>query len=373
MNTHSRFGGSVIGIISKCLGYTNATRFVIEDETEASREGTAAHMLAERCLNLGFEPSHYLGKTIYDCEVTDDMVEQVSIYVNHINALRVMNPNAKSLLEQRVVLSSIRNDVFGTTDHTMIALESRTLYMDDYKHGYVPVDEEGWQLPFYAVGMLDTFNLWYQIDKVVCTIVQPRADHVRGAVRTVEYTIDEIREWRSKIAEVVRKASEEDAPRIAGTHCHYCPVRANCRPRLVHTVLNSSIESPLNTINDSELDKILTEIPTILKHFEAVQEEALIRARGGMLFENFKLVKGRVRAECKDVDGFVEKAGLPKEKLFNPGKLKGKTVLKQLGVDQEVLNEFFETPDAPTILVPLHKSATAVSRTAAGVFKPIKK
>lgn len=373
MGAHSRFGGSIIGVIAKCPGYVNATEHVIEEETDATREGTAAHMLGERCINLGFDATRYLGKTFNGCEVDNDMIEQVQIYINHINALRVLRPNAKSYIEQRVVMTSVAKDVFGTADHLMIDLEHRTLYVDDYKHGYVPVDEDGYQLPFYAVAALDKYNLWYAIDKVVCAIVQPRADHVRGVVRTVEYDMDEMRAWCSEFAEVVRKARDKNAPRIAGTHCHYCPVRANCRPRLVRTVLNSSIESSLNTISDEELNAILTEIPSIRKHLEAVEEEALIRARGGLLFKDFKLVKGRVRAECTNVDGFIEEAGIDKDKLFNPGKLKGKTVLKQAGVNQEVLDKYFVTPEAPTKLVPLTQSGTAISRTAAGVFKPIKK
>lgn len=377
MSTHSRFGGSIIGVIAKCPDYPNATAHVIDEgDTSQAELGTGAHMLGERSLNLGFEPEHYLGKKFNGCDVDHDMVEQVNIYVNHIRALRISHPRAKSMLEQRVVLSSIASDVFGTADHLMIDLENRTLYVDDYKHGYVAVDEEGYQLPFYGVGALDTFNLWFAVDKVVCTIVQPRADHVRGAVRTVEYDMNDMRNWLSKFIEVVEKARQPDAPRVAGPHCHYCPVKANCRPRLIHTVVNSSLESPLKTINSSQLDAILNEIPSIIKHLEAIEEEALIRARGGQLFDNFKLVKGRVRAVCKDEATLIEKAtkaGVDKSELHNPGKIKGKSVLKTLGVPQDVLDECFETPEAQTQLVPLHKSATAVSRTAAGVFKPIKK
>ena len=381
MMVHSRFGASRIGVKLKCPGQHNATLEHdvsvddLSDEQEGAELGLAAHEASEISLKLGINPNDLVGQTYNDHEFTEVMAEHITVYTNHIRALRVQNPNAKSLIEAQLFMSSVAPDVFGWADHVMIA--GHTLYIDDLKYGFVVVDEEdNAQCAHLAVSALDTFKLWFKIKKVVCTIIQPRADHVQGAIRTVEYTIDELMNWRDRFVKGIALARQKDAPRIAGTHCIYCPVRATCRPRMIRTVLMASLDAPIQDITDGELSNILQEIPTMKKHLEAVEKHALILARGGKKFNDFKLVKGRVRAVCNDEDALVELAeskGMDSSKLFNPGKMIGKTVLKpilkKIGIDVDL---HFTTPDAETKLVPLSNSATAITRSAAGVFKPIK-
>lgn len=378
---HSRFGASRIAIVMACPGFNNATLehdLSVDDlslDQASAEEGRAAHEASEHCLHLGFNPADVVGQTFNDHVVDEVMSEHITVYTNHIRALRVQNPNAKSLIERQVFMKSVAPDVWGWTDHLMIAGD--TLYIDDLKYGFVIVNEEdNAQCAHYGVSALDTFKLWFKIKRVVCTIVQPRADHMQGSVRTVEYTIDELAKWRDKFVTGIAKAREPDAPRIAGEHCRYCPARATCRPRMIRTVFKASLDAPINTVSDEELENILRELPAIRKHLEAVEEHATLLARGGKLFRDFKLVKQRVKAVCKDepkLIGLLKTKGLDQSVLYHPGKMKGKTALKpeleKVGID---VNDHFETPTANTRLVPITHSSTAVSRTARGVFKPVK-
>ncbi|AWY02831.1 hypothetical protein [Alteromonas phage JH01] len=378
---HSRFGASRIATVLACPGFNNATLdydLSVDDlsmDEKAAELGRAAHEASEHCLKLGINPEDALGSEFNDHVVDEVMAENITVYTNHIRSLRLQNPNAKSLIEAQLFMSSVAHDVWGWADHIMIAGD--TLYIDDLKYGFVVVNEEdNAQCAHYAVSALDTFKLWFKIKRVVCTIIQPRADHVQGSVRTVEYTIDELAAWRDKFVTGIAAARKKDAPRKAGEHCRYCPARATCRQRMIRTVFKASLDAPLKTCSDEELEALLREIPTIRKHLEAVEEHATLLARGGKLFNDFKLVKSRVHAVVNDEKAFLklmEEKGIPKHELYNPGRMKGKTALRPLldkkGVD---VNDHFTTPNAPTKLVPITHSSTAVSRTARGVFKPIK-
>lgn len=360
-----------------CPGYIQAIEGIEDETNDAARLGTAAHLLGEKCIILGCDTFDLLGTTIDGFEVNHEMANAVQIYVNHIRALRVQNPDGKSMIEQRLCMSSVSPDVFGTSDHTLISLSNRTLYIDDYKHGFGVVDEDdNPQTAHYGVSALDTFDLWFAIDEIVCTIIQPRADHRRGAVRTTNYTISEMMQWRDKFKVAIEKSQQPDAPRIAGEHCRYCKAQGNCRPRLIKTILTASIDAPLHTFGVQELNAILQHKASLIASLEAFEERATMLARSGYTFDNFKLVRGISRAYCTDEPAFIAEAvakGADKDKLYNPGKLKGKSVLRQQGVDVETLNKYFKAEPAQSKLVDINASATAIgSQSAEGIFKPVK-
>lgn len=373
MAVHSKFGASIISVVLACPGSVNATAGIEEETNLAAEQGTAAHELAEWCLLYGFDCIDAVGREFNGFVVDEVMAEDVQTYVNHIRSTRINYPG-KSYVEGKVYMSSVAKDVFGTADHIHIYTQGRKLFIDDLKYGFLVVDEEeNAQTAHYAISTLDTHGLWFAIDEIVCTIVQPRAEHIRGEVRSVTYTIDELMVWRDKIAEGIRKAREPDAKRIAGDHCRYCLARSDCRPRLVRTILKCSTDAPLNCATDEEINDFIREIPVFLKHIEAVEKHALWLARGGKRYKDFKLVKSRVKAICTDEEALVSEAlakGIAKDKLYNPGKIKGKSVLKPL-LGQELVDKYYETPTAETKLVPLSNASTAVGNDASGVFTKV--
>jgi hypothetical protein len=138
----------------------------------------------------------------------------------------------------------------------------------------------------------------------------------------------------------------------------------------------SSLDSPIETVSDEEVENLLRELPAIRKHLEAIENFATILARSGKKFRDFKLVKQKVHAICDDEEvliNLVVDKGLKKDVLYHPGKMKGKTALRPVLAKVKLdVNDYFTVPQANTKLVPLSNTSTAVNRSAAGVFKPIK-
>tara|TARA_B110000238_G_C15933134_1_gene355648 strand:+ start:68 stop:490 length:423 start_codon:yes stop_codon:yes gene_type:complete len=137
-----------------------------------------------------------------------------------------------------------------------------------------------------------------------------------------------------------------------------------------------SLDSPIESCSNEEIENVLRELPAIKKHLSAVEVWATLLARSGKKFNDFKLVKKRVKAICNNEEELiklVESKNLGKELLYHPGAMKGKTalmpILKNVGIS---VDEHFTVPTGQTVLVPLSNSSTAISRSAAGVFKPIK-
>lgn len=380
---HSRYGGSRFAMIMACAGYLNGVinediTPEIMDDDDAVGEGNAAHELSHISIRLGVDPADFVGMKFNDVEVTAVMAEYVRIYIDHVRERINAAIVPIQYVEQKFTISSIHPLMYGTPDFVLI--DGDTLYISDLKYGFLVVDEvDNAQCIYYALAVLDTLNLWTHIKKVVCTIVQPRIDHMQGDVRPHNYTIHELRDLRQKFYNAFHASRDPNAVRTAGVHCRYCEIRDNCRPRLIRTIMKSSLDLPLNMVTDEEVNSLLKEIPTIKKHLEAMQERATVLARGGKVFKDYKLVRAKARAKCNDetkLKSVAAERGIKEIDLYNEPKLKGKTVLrKPLGKNPESgrhwVDELFDNPEITTKLVPLTHASTAVAHSVRGVFKPI--
>lgn len=379
-SVHSKFGGSIISVVEACPGYIEAIKDFYNETNAAAEKGTAYHECAEHCERIGLDAEDVRGTKFngYDCD--DDMVDSVQTYLNYIRSLKVKHPDFQAWVEGKVTLSSVAHDVYGYADHLLYSAKDRTLYVTDLKGGFILVDVEGLQTPYYGIGALDTFKLWFAVDKVVCTIHQPRTHHAEGTTRSRTYTIEQMYEFRDRIVEAVRKARQAGAPRIAGAHCTYCQAAGICRPRMERTVFLSTLMGSFADLTNDELATVLKEIPTMEKNFKTLKEYANRLARGGSSFDGFKLVKPIVHSKCEDEDALIDEAykvnpKLDKSKLYNPGKLRGKSILKPiLGKDSEgnyIVDKHFRTPEGNTELVPLSNPRPAIGNDARGIFSPI--
>lgn len=338
--------------------------------------GTAVHEVGEFCIALGIDTKECIGLKFNNITVDNKMAEDAALYKNVVKDFS-LRYGVAPLLEQRVTLDVPgRSDVYGTSDVTHIALNQRILHTSDYKNGYGLVEvEDNSQTAGYSVATLDTFKLWDKVDSVANTIIQPNYDHVNGPVRTVVYTMDEMREWKAKFQRSVMLADDPNQKPNAGEWCHYCPAQANCRARMEYVLSKAYTDTPFRNISLGELELLYREKGSVLKFMEKVEERMLDEARKGAIFQDFKLVKSYSRASCDNVDGLLQEAknrGVDPMKLFLDPRLVGKTKAAEL-LPKTIVEQFYRTPPPSTALVPMSNNRPAICvGKATGIFSPIK-
>lgn len=374
MPIHSVFGASSSSRWMACPASIRMSKYVEDQTNDAAELGTAAHELVEFCLKLGLNTYDCLGLVFNKHTVDEAMASAAQLYVGCIRDL-CRRYNVNPMLEKRVVMLSVANDVYGTAD--CIIIVGDTLFVFDYKHGYEIVEvTNNPQAVFYAIATLDTLGLWQQIKHIVTGIIQPRASHIDGVIRLHDYSIQELVSWQNQFRVAVSNARNPHSEIIPGAHCKYCPARGFCRARMMRTIQLAYFDKPIEEMTPNELEIIYNEIDIMKTNLEAVAGKTLGLAREGKSIENHKLVKSITRAKCEDEKGFVEAAlatETVKEKDLYNVKLKSMTDCKRLLKDNiGIVNKYFVKPPSSTTLVKMKDSRPAVAiGSAEGVFNSV--
>lgn len=353
---HSVFSASSSSIWLACSGSTSMSEGVEDHSSPSSLLGTAAHSLGEICLKLGLTAYDYVGLTVSGHVVTHEMADAVQLYVGKVREI-CRKYNVEPMLEKRVVMSSVNENVYGTSD--CIFIIGDILIVIDYKHGYGVVEAKGnTQGIFYGVATLDTYRLWETVKRVVICIVQPRADHVEGPIREEVYNIGFMRSYQKIFEKAVNKPFELNA----GPHCKWCKARHHCQARRERTYDLASLSKPLDKMSPAEIFAVYDEIDAMRSHLKAIEVKTLDLVKSGVNLKGHKLVRSIVRASCADEEGFIkeaEKRGVSTERLFNK-KLKSMTHMKKI-LPPEMVNEYFVKPPSSITLVKLSDKRPAVS------------
>jgi len=202
-----------------------------------AQEGTAAHELAEKCLGAGLDPITFLDVEISGVTVTEDMCDAVRVFTEYCSDGDLFNMN----IEQRFDLSALKPPapMFGTADviRWLGSTEDGELEVIDYKHGRgYAVDAVGnKQLRYYALGACLAQGIAPETVKM--TIVQPRAPHPAGIIRSEVITYDELVGFTNDLMEAARATQADDAPLAAGDHCRFCPAKAQCPEMQSHALV----------------------------------------------------------------------------------------------------------------------------------------
>ena len=237
MGTHAKLNASSAARWMACPGSIRLIDSLPPDQRDKgsvyARQGTAAHELGERCLHHDLEPDHWEGDVI---EVEDDeffvdrdMIDAVQVYLDEVDGRKRGFEDYTCWYEQRVAPFADRDDMFGTAD-CVIYEPFSTLVVIDYKHGKgVPVEvERNAQAMYYGLGAIQTHDL-HDVEEVELVIVQPRAPHTDGAVRTWGLATDELLDWgEGELRPAAERTADPDAPLAAGPHCRFCPAQAIC-------------------------------------------------------------------------------------------------------------------------------------------------
>ena len=162
-------------------------------DQSAAVEGTAAHWAM---MEIIYNRMGAVGQiTPAGTVLTQAMIEGAEMVNAEVRRVMAIHPKAFVFCEQRVAIPRVHKDNWGTPDVVIWDEGSQTLYIIDFKFGFGIVEVfENLQLIDYAAGWLTQINAMQAAAglnaisetelNVVMTIVQPRAFHIDGPVRS---------------------------------------------------------------------------------------------------------------------------------------------------------------------------------------------
>lgn len=401
---HATWSASATARNVHCPGALTLAQFAPpQRESIHSARGTACHQIAEKCLRTGVDASTFLGEIEKtkerEIEIDEELVNSAQEYVDYCRSI-AEGPGYD--IEQKFSLASLNPpfDAGGTCDFMCIHIDERRLEVVDLKNGMGVVDvNENPQLRTYALGALLHADADARfIDNVTVTIVQPRAPHKDGRIRSETFHVADLIDWTADLLKAMNRSKQAmDEHAAAGGNtvlldewrdkwlkpgkCTFCPVEGSC-PALKRDALSvaavwfDDMDQPRlgNAALDTDpasLNRDLNMIPMLEDWVKARRALAHSMAEQGVEFEDHMLVDKIGNRKWADdtaplvtamqeanVDPFAE------PKLLSPAQLE-----KLLGSKRKALIEPFVVREVTgTNLVSRAKTTRPAAQTTAAKY-----
>ncbi|MER9685877.1 DUF2800 domain-containing protein [Mesorhizobium sp. M0139] len=334
---HAKLAPSAAKRWINCAGSVRATDGLPDETSSAAAEGTAAHELCSHCLTTGDDPAAFLDMyvDIHAAEgkprfvslseeptgenamrffpVDDEMVDAVEMYVSFVRGLLAQEPDAEMEVEQRLDMTHLHPAIFGTGDATVFLPIEAHLHVPDFKYGKgIAVDaDENPQLLLYAAGAARRYHN-RKIAKLTAHIIQPRAPHRKGPIRSYDIDLLDLFEFEDMLAAAAAATDDPNAPFCAGSWCHdsFCKIEGTCPTNRVKRLADAGAEfgdveteakfPAIDTMTVEQRSAVLREADGLLSYVKAVQEAEHAKALAGNGLPDFKLVAKRAVRKWKD-------------------------------------------------------------------------
>lgn len=350
MKAHSEIGASSMSRWSVCPASVRLSRGMPNTSSSYAEEGTKAHDLAERILKL----------KNYSCE-DESMLDAVHVYTGYV--MNLWGGCSCYGIEEQFDLSPIYPGLYGTCDSWVYHSSTSTLHVIDYKHGQgIAVEaENNKQLRYYALGAL--LKLKLPVSKVTMTIVQPRAWHPDGAIRSWTIPVSDLLDFTADLVEAAEATQKDDSPIVSGDHCRFCPAAAIC-PGLHETALETAkLEfSPALKYEPAKLAEALNKLEAVKAWTKSIEEFAFNEANRGIEIPGYQLVEKRASRKWKDDEKLEHKMllelGLSYVDLYE-SKLKSPAEVEKLlsKEDKDLLAQFVTKESSGKKLAPITSKA----------------
>lgn len=341
MGEHARLSASSADRWMNCTGSPDLCAGKVSTTSRFAIEGTTAHELAEKVLT----------NTTTQAPVTDDeqeMLDFVEVYTTYCQQL--MDEAEEHHVEKRVTLDNLYWDssppepLFGTAD--FVAAVGETLHVVDFKYGAgVPVDaKENAQLAYYGLGAFFALSKGNsgRFTEVELTIIQPRAPHPDGPVRTWDIPVSELLAWGAEFKQHIDLIAKKETMLAAGSWCRFCPSLGDCpeahkaateRARLDFGAIPKTAPE---TLPDDELAAIMAGVEFAQLWINAVSAEVQARLERGHAIKGWKLVPKRAQrkwideSETSNWVASVLQRGRDEDQAYTEPKLKSPAQLEKV-------------------------------------------
>jgi len=345
--------------------------------SDAAREGTVAHELAEGKLLNKFYPETYSGRKLSalrrklrQSDLWDEEMEgYTDDYVDEIYRMSIGYETAPIVkVESKLDLSWWVPDGFGTADAVMVT--PNVIHVCDLKYGKgVPVSpDHNPQMMLYALGAWHRYGMILDIQTVRMSILQPRLN----AFNTWECSLDDLMTFGEEVKEKAALAIKGEGEFAPSTEaCRFCRARAQCKARAEYnTQLQGKAGTDPALLTMDEIGEYLKVGDDVARWLKDLQEYALSECLNGAYIPGWKAVNGRSSRKWTDQDAAFEaitKAGYPEDLLWERKPLTLAAVEKVVGKKAfvEIAGEYYESKaGAPALVVESDKRPAISNKTS---------
>lgn len=282
-------------------------------------DGEEAHELLEYSLVNGYtnaDEAFVMGefKWTHNHDTEQERLISVQTALDNINELiEAYSPDCETWTEIQFRFPSREapDDSGGTTDFAMYVPLLDICYVIDYKHGAgKAVDvQDNYQLKMYMCCVREAMRqrgMTTPHTMYVGRIIQPRAFHKDGGLRTVEYNDAVLDEYIGAADNAIRQSRAQAPPIKPGPWCRWCPAYMACPEAAAErmdkffggvsvTAPNAKPLPDVQGLDVEYLARLLEAAPTIREYLAAAEAQAIALARQGVPIPRHKLVYAQAR------------------------------------------------------------------------------
>ena len=300
---------------SRWLVCTPSARFEQEfpdTESEAAKEGTLAHKLAEIILQLKLK---LITKQKYEVELKQVKKNPLYNVVMHSHcddySVFVLErlysyEDAAIDLEFKIPLKIWIPEGFGTIDIRICAPKDRVLEIIDFKYGKgVEVSaQENKQMMVYGLGSLGVKADYHVYETVKMTIYQPRLDNVS----TFKMPGSDLLLWgREVLKPAAELAFDGRGEFVPGDYCRFCRAKGICRATASQNLELAKYDFKADRyLTPEEVSDILDRAAPFTNWLKGVLDYAQAEALTGKKWPGYKLVSGRSNRVYSDEAAIAE-------------------------------------------------------------------
>jgi hypothetical protein len=295
-----------------------------DEDSVFAAEGTAAHIIAARCLTHHTSAREYLGETLKVSKRWTFVVDtpMAAFVDDYCKLVRELAEGKTLLVEQRVPIGHITGeaDAGGTSDAIIIDAKRKHITVVDLKYGVGnPVSaQENPQLQLYALGAIRLCETLAEFDHATMVIHQPRLNAVSQWEDVPVSDLERFAEQVSAAGDTTRSAQAKHADpgvdttawqdaylRPGESACKWCKAKAGC-PALTDLVVETTgsataadfaeftPEKPNKDTGNNFLSMAMSKVGLVETWCKAIRAEAERRLVAGEKLDGWKLVEGKL-------------------------------------------------------------------------------